>query len=163
MPAFQASTGPSRTSLQISTVITNINQSPPAYCSTEHQSADWPAHKIDCRISKTIKKNTDTSFERINPSDSKSPLSTVLLPLRPSRFELFDQNPNPEEKQFCNSDNPMDRIKPPRKSSQCAKTIYGPCERFLVRARWGGHAPVTVEQRRTLNWNEPSMLDIHMG
>lgn len=44
---------------------------------------------------------------------------------------------------FVNYCNPMERIKPLSKAvqrSQCAKTLYARGERFLVRARWGGHA-----------------------
>lgn len=118
-----------------------------AYCSSEHQTADWPAHKIECRLSKAIPNGTTSAFERVDNSDPKSAVSKILFPL-PHKDEFF----NSDKKTFLNYDNPMDRIKPPRKQSQRAKTIYGPGERFLVRARWGGHAKVTVEQRRTLDW-----------
>lgn len=57
---------------------------------------------------------------------------------------------------FVNYRNPIDRLKPASKAStksRCAKTIYGPGERFLMRARWGGHSGVTKEQRRSGVWS----------
>jgi len=122
-----------------------------AYCSTEHQVMDWSSsHKAECRMSKAMKSNKIPAFQRVDLSNLSSPLSSVILPLqwhyKPS------QNDNDKAKGYTNFDNPMDRIKPASKSStksQCPRTIYGPGERFLVRARWGGHSPVTGEQRRT--------------
>jgi hypothetical protein len=61
----------------------------------------------------------------------------VLLPLE-YRSSAHSFGPK-----FANYVNPAERLKPPRKSAeipQCSKTVYAHGERFLVRARWGGHA-----------------------
>ena len=122
-----------------------------AYCSSEHQSVDWAAHKIECRLSKSIPKRAGAGFERVDPTDSKSPLSRIIFPLRPTEDDSLTQ----EHQHFMTYDNPMDRIKPRGKPSQRAKNIYGPGERFIVRARWAGHADVTIQQRRTVDWTTP--------
>jgi hypothetical protein len=122
-----------------------------AYCSPEHQAMDWSSsHKAECRTSKAMKSKKIPAFQRIDPSNSSSRLSTIILPIQWNKMPFAGEDNG--QKSYCTWDNPMDRVKPPSKSSaksQCAKTIYGPDERFLVRARWGGHAPVTEEQRRS--------------
>ncbi|KAJ7690230.1 hypothetical protein B0H17DRAFT_1134493 [Mycena rosella] len=104
------------------------------YCSTEHQSADWPTHKAVCR-SKTPK--TPIGI-RANPAVLSSSIVKVLLPL-----EYRSQSDNSFGPKFVNYVNPAERLKPPRKlyeKPQPAKTVYAHGERFIVRARWGGHA-----------------------
>jgi MYND finger len=135
------------------------------YCSEEHQSKDWAhSHKADCRSSDFEK---SPQGYRPNQSDPSSPLISVLLPLH--RLEGISGV-------LTNFINPIDRIKPESKSSirsQCSKTIYGPNERFLVRARWGGHADqafgVTEEDRRSgkpLRSADPkiqTLINLHMS
>ncbi|KAF7972739.1 hypothetical protein HWV62_17092 [Athelia sp. TMB] len=99
-----------------------------AYCSSEHQSVDWAAHKIECRLSKSIPKGAEAGFERIDTTDNKSPLSKIIFPLR----QIGDESLAQEHQHFVTYDNPMDRIKPRGKPSQRAKNIYGPGERFIV-------------------------------
>jgi hypothetical protein len=75
---------------------------------------------------------------------------------------------------FVNHINPIDRLKPPRKAyekPQPAKTVYAHGERFLVRARWGGHADrlfgVREADRRSGNFgaadeDRQTQLDFYM-
>lgn len=137
-----------------------------AYCSSEHQEADWTSsHRSECRVSNPAK---HPRGHRADAADLSSPLIRVILPL-PRTFETVEPG-------FTNFDNPIDRLKPPSKSStksQCRKTIYGPGERFIIRARWGGHADrifgVTAEDRlsgKPIMAKDPqyqSLLDVHMS
>ncbi|RDB16410.1 hypothetical protein Hypma_002777 [Hypsizygus marmoreus] len=139
-----------------------------AYCSAEHQSADWASHKVECRSSH-VNKQSQAHCE--DPSDPLSRIVKVTLPLQPSMSGIgFGSG-------FVNYENPMERVKPPSKSSkrsQCPKTIYAHGERFLVRVRWGGHADtmfgVKEEERASLNgpFRAPDpkfqgILDLHMS
>ncbi|KAJ6628308.1 hypothetical protein B0H10DRAFT_1990823 [Mycena sp. CBHHK59/15] len=108
-----------------------------AYCSSEHQSADWPAHKPECR---SKKRKLPIGIRR-DPTDSSSPIVRVVLPLDYRTADMMEGF-GPK---FCNYINPIERLRPPRKfadkdKEQCSKTVYAHGERFLVRARWGGHA-----------------------
>jgi hypothetical protein len=115
-----------------------------AYCSAEHQGADWTSsHRSECRVSNSAK---HPRGHRADSADPSSPLIRVILPL--------PRTTEPDGPDITNFINPIDRLKLPSKSSnksQCKKTIYGPGERFVVRARWGGHADrlygVTQEDR----------------
>jgi hypothetical protein len=122
------------------------------------------SHKSECRSS-DFEKNPQGY--RADQSDPLSPLTSVILPL---------PRDGGDGGEFTNFVNPIERIKPASKSStrsQCRKTIYGPKEQFLVRARWGGHADqlfgVTEEDRRSgkpLRSPDPKMqelLEMHMS
>lgn len=138
-----------------------------AYCSAEHQKADWAdSHKAECRVSKALDTEKLPAYIRSDPSNPRSPIATVTIPLP------YHQTMIGSKESFVNYRNPMVRVKPESKSSaksQCAKTIYGPGARFLVRARWGGHAGVSAEQRRaggswiTDDKDSGHMLEIVMG
>lgn len=106
-----------------------------------------------------------------HPSNPASHFTKVLLPLR----TIIEGTPTLGS-DFAHWTNPMERIKPISKSSlnsQCSKTIYGPGERFIVRARWGGHADrlfgIGEDDRRSgarARADDPSnqtMLDFYMA
>lgn len=150
-----------------------------AYCSPEHQQQDWtPSHKADCRLSRNRRRDKLPSWTHQDPADPASPIVKVLIPLiARGPFDHIDVNEEDASKDsrpktFVNYQNPIDRLKPASRSSQrsdCRKTIYGPGERFLVRARWGGHADtmygITEEDRRTGRYRDrtESMVQYHLG
>ncbi|KII94145.1 hypothetical protein PLICRDRAFT_695188 [Plicaturopsis crispa FD-325 SS-3] len=112
------------------------------YCSAAHQSEDWTStHKTECRISKRKIQDSDDAFI----AGVKDPMTTKYDSSgRPVRFLLPLLRYGASTRiRFSMWDNPVDRLKPASRAtakSQCARTIYGPDERFIVRARWGGHA-----------------------
>ncbi|KAJ7653622.1 hypothetical protein DFH06DRAFT_523729 [Mycena polygramma] len=124
-----------------------------AYCSPAHQSQDWARHKPECRSTKNVDRDgvpwKSPRAVRVDASNPRSPFAKVFLQLAYYRRE-------PDAGNLCSWYNPVDRLKPYSKSSansRCAKTIYGPGERFVVRVRWGGFADVTEEQRRRGTWD----------
>ncbi|KAJ7147684.1 hypothetical protein C8R43DRAFT_1237197 [Mycena crocata] len=124
-----------------------------AYCSSEHQSEDWARHKPECRSTKNVDRDgvpwKSPRAVRIDALDLRSPFAKVFLQLQYYRRE-------PDAGNLCAWTNPVDRLKPYSKSSansRCAKTIFGPDERFMVRVRWGGFADVTEDQRRRGTWD----------
>lgn len=123
------------------------------YCSQEHQREHWLIHKADCRTRKNHGFKPPRVLMRTLPNNARLPYSVVLQ-------LWFSESSDKGEsgKNFFICPNPMD-VRGKSERSGYGKTIYGPDERFLVRAHWGAHADrmfgVTAQQRREWKFDLP--------